>query len=220
LELEPLKKKLMGQLGLAAGCVAALWGLWAFGLEDSLTAGMSRGAAHALQVLVAAGVAVLALLWPGSVLLNTLAEHWRRLDSELGKTERRYRSIVESTHDIILEINEEGNIVFANPAVKLLGYERDQVLGKPVKSLVPESSREKALPRITTRRIGPRATMNYPLALLTNEESVLSAEIDSMDFLIDACGLWKEPDEIVRTKGLEKHYLGTLIIARTRVENE
>jgi PAS domain-containing protein len=215
--MESFKSRLMIRLGMVVVIAGSLWALWAFGLEDSLTAGMGSGAAHALEVFVAVGITLLALIWPASALLGDLASSHERLESELGPTMRRYRNIVESTHDIILEINQDRQIVFANPAVKLLGYDRDQLLNRPVESLLHPSVREEALPRITTMRIGPRATLNYPVLLLTDENSMLSEQVPSMELIVDATGLWKESDEIVRTKGTEKTFLGTLFVARVRM---
>ena len=218
LELEKLKRKLLGYLGWVLVTALVLWSAWVFGLEEPLTADLTPEAAQGLEVLVAAGVMAVSLAWPTTQIIKLVLGYEKQLIAELGKTERRYRTIVERSHDLIFEINEEGKIIFANPAVKMLGYSREQLLGQPICRLLEESQREEVLPRITTRRIGPRATFNCPVTLVPNEDSVLSMEVPRMDFLVDASGLWEEPDEIVSTRGTEKTFLGTLMIARARVD--
>ncbi len=217
--MEVFRNQLIARFGVAILIGTVLWSLWEFGLEDSLLASMGPTARHVTEVLVAAAVLLLALIWPVSEVLQEFAEFHQEAETSLGKTERRYRKIVEATHDIILEINEAGSIVFVNPAIKLLGYDRDQLLHRPVADILEPSIRDQALPRITTRRIGPRATLNFPVTLLTDEDSVLSEEVPRMDFFVDATGLWQEPDEIVSTKGSEKTFIGTLFIARVRINN-
>lgn len=215
MNFEILKPKLIKLMAYVVGGAAFLWALWFFGISDSLTAGMGPVAKHTLEVFVSIGVTALALLGPSALLLKMLMEDWKEIEVNAEKTAARYRTIVEKSYDIILEINEEGNIFFANPAVSQLGYDREKLLGQPIQSLIPEKDHEKKLAPITTRRIGPRATINFPVTLLTNDDSVLSYEVPSMDFLVDASGLWKESDEIVSIKGSEKTFLGTLFIART-----
>ncbi len=219
MEPENFKVKLLKLAGLVVGGAAFLWALWAFGMSHSITQGMSPAAAHALEVFVAIGITFLALMGPSSLLMKLIADERVELEVQAEKTAARYRTIVEKSYDIILEINEEGEIFFANPAIELLGYEREKLVGKKISELIPEADQEEVLPCITTRRIGPRATINFPVTLLTNDDSVLSYEVPSMKFLVDASGLWKEPDEVVRIKGSEKTFLGTLFIARASTDN-
>ncbi|MGE5492525.1 MAG: response regulator, partial [Actinomycetota bacterium] len=58
---------------------------------------------------------------------------------ELGKSEALFRGILESSADAILLVNEEGEIILANAECsKVFGYERHELLGKPVEILIPE----------------------------------------------------------------------------------
>ncbi|QPJ60647.1 MAG: PAS domain S-box protein [Candidatus Nitronauta litoralis] len=219
MDFESIKPKLVRLMAFVVGGAAFLWALWFFGMSDSLTTGMSPVAKHTLEVFVSIGVTALALLGPSAALMKMLMEDWKEIEIQAEKNATRYRTIVENSYDIILEVDEEGKIFFANPAVSQLGYERENLLGKSLKSLIPEKDHETKLPPITTRRIGPRATINFPVTLLTNDDSVLSYEVPSMEFLVDASGLWKESDEVVRIKGSEKTFIGTLFIARTKSDN-
>lgn len=213
---EQLKMRVIKTLGLVLAGAAVLWAIWLFGVRGSLVAGLDPGAARGVEFFAALGITFLALLAPAAQLLNMIVKDRSGLETEVEKTTFLYRMIVEKSNDIILEIDEKGDVAFANPAVILLGYEPEKLIGRPVKQLIPEKDRQEILPIITTRRIGPRATINHPVTLLTAEDSVLSDELLSMEFLVDASGLWKEPDEIVRIKGSKKTFLGTLFIARVQ----
>src|SRR5207248_248794 len=61
-------------------------------------------------------------------------------DSKL--LEARYRDLLESTPDAIVIVNNTGRIVLANgQAEKLFGYDRIELRGKPVESLLPDRYR-------------------------------------------------------------------------------
>jgi PAS domain S-box-containing protein len=53
-----------------------------------------------------------------------------------------YRSVVATTPDAILTMDEGGRILFANPAAeRMFGYSRGELLGKPLALLMPERMR-------------------------------------------------------------------------------
>lgn len=61
------------------------------------------------------------------------------IEDKLRESEARYRSIVETTVDAIITINDRGLIrTFNNAAVKLFQYKASEVIGKNVKILMPE----------------------------------------------------------------------------------
>ncbi len=73
---------------------------------------------------------------------NTLIQ----INEELAKIEAiksRLATIVESSEDAILAVSMQGSIeVWNDGAKKLYGYSRDEIIGKPVKSLLPENKME------------------------------------------------------------------------------
>jgi PAS domain-containing protein len=65
-----------------------------------------------------------------------------RAEAMLRESEERYRVIAESASDVILVIDEDSRIEFANPAREnLLGYLRDELIGQPLTVLIPEDLR-------------------------------------------------------------------------------
>jgi len=60
----------------------------------------------------------------------------------LGKSEERFRLIVESVPNAIVMINAGGDIEMVNdPAERIFGYSRSELLGRPVELLLPERHR-------------------------------------------------------------------------------
>jgi PAS domain S-box-containing protein len=62
----------------------------------------------------------------------------------LAQMEGRYRGLLEAAPDAMVVVNQAGNIVLLNlQAEKQFGYHRDELLGQPVKNLIPEGFAER-----------------------------------------------------------------------------
>ena len=62
--------------------------------------------------------------------------------TEQGKTERRFRELLEAAPDAIIEVDREGRIVLLNKVTEnLFGYGREELLGNSVDSLIPKDLR-------------------------------------------------------------------------------
>ncbi|MDX1745245.1 MAG: PAS domain S-box protein, partial [Halobacteriales archaeon] len=60
-------------------------------------------------------------------------------EQELRASERRFRNLAESATDVIITIDAESTIQFANPAVeRVFGYSPEEVEGKSLTMLMPE----------------------------------------------------------------------------------
>ena len=58
------------------------------------------------------------------------------------QTERRFRELLEAAPDAIIEVDSQGRIALLNQAAeRSFGYERQELLGQPVETLVPEAMR-------------------------------------------------------------------------------
>ncbi len=66
----------------------------------------------------------------------------KRMEEELKERERKFRSLFDSTMDIIYILNPEGRIVDVNPAIERFGYSRDELIGKPIYELFTPEARE------------------------------------------------------------------------------
>ncbi|NIQ03911.1 MAG: PAS domain S-box protein [Nitrospinaceae bacterium] len=173
-----------------------------------------------LEAGVHVALVALAMVFTLPALLGDMGDATVKTVTELGKTERRYKSIIESTNDLIFQLDTNGIILFANPAVRLLGYEDGELVGQFIGDILYMDDKEEVLPEIMTKRVGHRATYHLPLQLMTSPHSVISSEIPAMEFVADSCGLWEEADHVVQARGTEKKFIGTLCIARPVIKPE
>ncbi len=62
----------------------------------------------------------------------------------LRKSEEQYRALVENASDIVFRANNNGYFTFANPAaIRMIGYEREELIGKLYLTLISPDMREK-----------------------------------------------------------------------------
>ncbi|MFC2074737.1 PAS domain S-box protein [Bdellovibrionota bacterium] len=87
--------------------------------------------------------------------MNANARARRRVEEHLRMTNNELRSLLDSTNDGIIVADEDGNIVDWNPASqKIFGYRKDEVLNRPLTTIMPESMRgahEKGFKRFRTK---------------------------------------------------------------------
>ena len=74
--------------------------------------------------------------------LKTEIASRKRAEENLRSSEEKYRLLVDTASDAIVSIDDEGLILFANPAIgKIFGYEPSELTGTPLTLLMPESMR-------------------------------------------------------------------------------
>ena len=67
-------------------------------------------------------------------------------ETHLAQMEGRYRGLLEAAPDAMVVVNQSGEIVLLNvQAEKQFGYRRDELLGQPVKNLIPEGFAERLI---------------------------------------------------------------------------
>ncbi|MBI4417454.1 MAG: PAS domain S-box protein [Ignavibacteriales bacterium] len=78
--------------------------------------------------------------------LKILEEEHDRALAALREGEERYRQIVETATDIIYRISPEGYFTYANPvAVRIIGYDLNEIIGKNYIDLIRPDFRKKAI---------------------------------------------------------------------------
>ena len=106
---------------------------------------------------------------------NALAQRRLAVDNEriaerLETSERMYRNLVDSSPDIIYTLNQEGHFTFVNDrAYQLLGFTREELLGRHYSVLIHDEDLERARyvfnERGGERRVDERASRNVELRL-------------------------------------------------------
>lgn len=143
----------------------------------------------------------------------------QKAEVDFRKSEKRYRSIVETVSDLIFQLDPERKIVFANPAFSQLGFDRKDAVGKPIDNFLYIEDKDKAH-LIATQRVGARSTRNLELRFRVQSGDAQWFEMKRMSVLLDSYGIWNVSEEIVQMQGTEKQFLGTLCIARNITERK
>ncbi len=89
----------------------------------------------------------------------------------LKDSEERYRTLIENSEDVILVLRK-GEIAFANPrASQLLGYSRDEIIGKFLADLVPPEDRDVVDP-LRANNLPRRSVQNlYDFRILNKDRA-------------------------------------------------
>jgi PAS domain-containing protein len=74
---------------------------------------------------------------------------WFGINAEISETEEsraKYRGLLEAAPDAMVVVNVAGEIVLLNlRAEKEFGYSRDELIGQPVKNIIPEGFAERLI---------------------------------------------------------------------------
>ncbi|MEK6534772.1 MAG: PAS domain S-box protein, partial [Thermodesulfobacteriota bacterium] len=70
----------------------------------------------------------------------------QREKESLRKSEERYRTLVEDASDIVFTTDNTGHFTFVNPAaIRILGYEKEEIIGRHCPTLIRPDMREEAM---------------------------------------------------------------------------
>ncbi|HEY9598766.1 MAG TPA: PAS domain S-box protein [Cyanophyceae cyanobacterium] len=111
-------------------------------------------------------------------LVAEIVEH-RRVEIALRQSESRYRHLVETIPNGIVEMNTTGIITFCNPTYqKMLSYTEDELLGKPMEELVLESERSTWIEYLTKQVQNQSVSTPYFGKVLTKAGNVIDIQAD------------------------------------------
>ena len=140
----------------------------------------------------------------------------RRFALQLENSEKSYRYLVDHSPDIIYTLDEDGLFTFVNNrAEQLLGFTRDELIGKHYAVLVHDDDVELAHYVFKERRIGDRASNNVELRLKCNNGDYESRTFDNSFLTIsfNSVGIYSQNE-----KKNSNEYLGTYGVARDITE--
>ncbi len=131
-------------------------------------------------------------------------EERRKAEEALAASREELDSIIKTVPDIIYRLDDDSRISFISDAVRIYGYEPEDLLGADIFTIVHQEDRSNARYRVNERRTGARSTRSFELRLLTKDKRPIPFEI----FNISAQGLYHTQ------KPIESAFLGTQGIAR------
>ena len=96
----------------------------------------------------------------------------RRYAWQLENSEKTYRFLVDNSPDIIYTLDEYGSFTYVNDRARhLLGFTRDELIGKHYSILVHDDDIELARYVFKERRVGERSSTNVELRLKCNTDN-------------------------------------------------
>jgi len=110
------------------------------------------------------------------------------LQRELKESEERYRTMVESAHDMVAIISEDYRLKYVNKkAEDLTGYSREELRGMDFRDLLDKGSRRLVLERFRKKKRGERVPMRYEFEIFRKDGDKRRVESSSSN-LMDADG--------------------------------
>jgi PAS domain S-box-containing protein len=134
--------------------------------------------------------------------------------NDLAQSEKLHRSIVEKVPELIFQLDSDRNIVFANHAFSGLGYEPEELTGKPLIEFIASDNKEDLIEEIATRYVGPLAPTDISVEFKVNKDSTIYGQMQTMKTLVSSLGMWNVSDEEVFKKDIDKEFLGTLCVGK------
>jgi len=109
-----------------------------------------------------------------------------RLEAELRASEERYRSVIQSSPDLIWATNKEGRYEFVSDRVRdLLGWEPGEVLGRPFREFIDEQSVEMTNDEWARLAREPGRTQTHRLHIRHRDGSLRPFEVSSVAVVRD-----------------------------------
>ncbi len=124
----------------------------------------------------------------GTLGINRDITQRKILERELKESEERYRTMVESAHDMVAIIGEDSRLKYVNKkAEELTAYNRAELRGMDFRDLLDKGNRRSVLERFRTKRRGEKVPMQYEFEIIRKDSEKRRVESSSSN-LMDADG--------------------------------
>jgi diguanylate cyclase (GGDEF)-like protein/PAS domain S-box-containing protein len=148
--------------------------------------------------------------------LRLQREH-RLMTARLGQSERLHRFLVDNSPDLVFALDDKGRFVFLNQRVEtMLGFARDELIGRHWSTIVHESDRELARQVIAERRADAQGSTNTEIRLRC--KPVRPAPHAVVVAMVSAIGIYGDDgsDDLAASRRFE----GTYGVARDITERK
>jgi PAS domain S-box-containing protein len=104
----------------------------------------------------------------------------KNAEEVIRKSEEKYRLLTENAKEMIISVNLEAQITFANrTALKISGYTMEEIIGRTLKDIMPENQHE-LLENLKQQRLaGNRDTFFYETAFINKSGDIVPVEVSS-----------------------------------------
>jgi len=129
-----------------------------------------------------------------------------------------YRSLVDLSPDIIYRLDRDGRILFISNAVRQLGYDPEELTGKPFEDIVHPDDRRKGPLHFVERRVGSRSMRRLEMRLVKKNKGVQDYSLAQVTVEVTARGKWDVSDHDISTP--RKRFLYSQGVARDVTERK
>ncbi|OPY03036.1 MAG: PAS fold protein [Syntrophorhabdus sp. PtaB.Bin047] len=129
-----------------------------------------------------------------------------------------YRSLVDLSPDIIYRLDRDGRILFISNAVRQLGYDPEELTGKPFENIVHPEDRRKGPVHFVERRVGSRSMRRLEMRLVKKNKGVQDYSLAQVTVEVTARGKWDVSDHDISTP--RKRFLYSQGVARDVTERK
>lgn len=111
----------------------------------------------------------------------------KHAESALAESEKQYRTLVETLQEGLGVVDPEEVIVFANPSFcGMLGYSREELVGKNVREIIPRREQDKLLEQTAKRQEG--LTSHYELQMICKDGESKEVRISAVPLMDERGG--------------------------------
>jgi PAS domain S-box-containing protein len=104
----------------------------------------------------------------------------KEMEEALRESEQLFRSVVENSHDCILIIDDNFQIIYANDeAVRLSGYPKEEIIGQDFREFLDENSKSLVKERYLRRQKGENVPLQYKFKIVRKNGEKRDVEIKS-----------------------------------------
>jgi diguanylate cyclase (GGDEF)-like protein/PAS domain S-box-containing protein len=141
------------------------------------------------------------------------------LRKKLERSERLHRFMIESSPDIIMIVDNNGNFAFVNDrAEDLLNYKKDELIGEHYSTIVDPEYLERASHCFNERRAGPRATRDAEIWLMCKPGDRPGWIRNRIAIELNSLGVYENETHDSSGEVNAGDYSGTYVVARDITE--
>ena len=153
---------------------------------------------------------------------RSLERRHEAMQARLEQSERLHRFLVENSPDLFYTLDHAGRFLFVNSRFEsLLGYSRDEVVGKHYSTIVFDEDRESVRYAFVERRSDHRATSNVEANLKPKKlPGSRGNENRRLVAMLSAVGIYGDIHSATAGPGASDGYMGTYGVARDITERK